>query len=58
MTLLSISLRPDEEIADDVRGLLGQILLADPASLKVMVRDDVVTLTGQLEQPDLVPVRG
>ena len=56
MTLLSISLRPDEEIADDVRGLLGQILLADPASLKVMVRGGVVTLTGQLEQPDLIPV--
>jgi len=28
VTLLSTSLRPDEEIADDVRGLLGQILLA------------------------------
>ena len=29
--LLSIFLRPDEEIADDVRAVFAEILLADPA---------------------------
>ena len=54
--LLSVFLRPDEELADDVRGLLGQILVADPANPKVVVNGGAVTLTGHVEQPDLIPV--
>jgi CBS domain-containing protein len=57
--LLSVFLRPDEEIAEDVRGVLADILFADPASVSVVVKGGVVTLTGdpsQLEERDLVPV--
>jgi CBS-domain-containing membrane protein len=57
--LLSVFLRPDEDIAREVREMLTQILLADPASVTVRVRNGVVALAGQLgfaEQHDLIPV--
>ena len=55
--LLSVFLRPDEDIAREVREMLTQILLADPASVTVRVRNGVVALAGQLgsaEQHDLI----
>ena len=57
--LLSVFLRPDEDIAQEVREMLTQILLADPASVTVRVRNGVVALAGQLgsaEQHDLIRV--
>jgi len=57
--LLSVFLRPDEDIAREVREMLTQILLADPASVTVRVRNGVVALAGQLgsaEQHDLIRV--
>ncbi len=57
--LLSIFLRPDEDIAREVREVLTQILLTDPASVTVRVHNGVVTLAGQpgsADQRDLIPV--
>jgi CBS domain-containing protein len=57
--LLSVFLRPDEEIAEDIRGVLADILFADPASVHVVVKGGVVTVSGdpgQLEERDLIPV--
>jgi len=57
--LLSVFLRPDEEIADDARGVLTEILFTDPATVKVAVKGGIVTLLGQRgepEQPDMIPV--
>jgi CBS domain-containing protein len=46
--LLSVFLRPDQDIAADVRQLLDELPLADPAGITVLVRHGVVTLTGAL----------
>jgi len=57
--LLSVFLRPDAQIADEVRELLTEILFADPATITVAVRRGVVTLLGQPGQQDhhdLIPV--
>lgn len=57
--LLSVFLRPDEQIASEARELLSEILFADPASTSVQVHQGVVTLTGQpatADQHDLIPV--
>ncbi|WP_187365856.1 CBS domain-containing protein [Trebonia kvetii] len=59
--LLTVFLRPDEDIAADVRRVLDEILLAGPGEADVSVRDGVVTLTGTLdpkagEHGDLIPV--
>lgn len=59
--LLAVFLRPDEDIAADVRRVLDEILLAGPGEADVSVRDGVVTLTGTLdpkagEHGDLIPV--
>jgi CBS domain-containing protein len=57
--LLSVFLRPDEDIAADVAGVFTDILLVDPATMTVTVKAGVVTLTGEpkpLEQPGLIPV--
>ncbi len=57
--LLSVFLRPDEDIAREVREMLTQILLADLSSVTVRVRNGVVVLAGQLgsaEQHDLIRV--
>jgi CBS domain-containing protein len=57
--LLSVFLRPDEDIAADVAGVFTDILLVDPATMTITVKAGVVTLTGEpkpLEQPSLMPV--
>jgi len=57
--LLRVFLRPDTLIAQQVRELLAEILLADPASVTVAVRGGVVTLAGQPrpeDQHDLIPI--
>jgi len=57
--LLTVFLRPDEQIAAEVRELLAEILFADPASVSVKVHEGVVVLTGKpetAERHDLVPV--
>jgi CBS domain-containing protein len=57
--LLSAFLRPDEDIAREVRDVLTRLLLADPASVSARVRNGIVTLQGQLgpaEQHDLIRV--
>jgi len=46
--LLKVFLRSDEQITADVAGALAAVLLLDPASVAVTVRDGVVTLTGEL----------
>jgi CBS domain-containing protein len=59
--LLAVFLRPDEDIAADVRAVLSEILLAEPGEADVAVRDGIVTLTGTLDPAtgahgDLIPV--
>jgi CBS domain-containing protein len=59
--LLAVFLRPDEDIAADVRQVLDEILLAAPGEADVAVRDGIVTLTGTLDPKtgihgDLIPV--
>lgn len=57
--LLSVFLRPDEDIAVDVRDLLDDVLHAVPAGVTPVVRGGVVVLTGALEtaeERELVPV--
>jgi CBS-domain-containing membrane protein len=57
--LLSVFLRPDEQVASEARELLSEILFADPGCTSVQVHQGVVTLTGQpatADQRDLIPV--
>jgi len=59
--LLSVFLRPDEDIAADVRAVLDEILAEGPDEAHVLVRDGIVTLTGTLDpnagpHGDLIPV--
>jgi CBS domain-containing protein len=58
--LLSVFLRPDEEIAADVRRVLDEFLLAEPGEADITVRNGVVTLTGTLtpagQHADLIPL--
>jgi CBS domain-containing protein len=57
--LLSVFLRPDEEVAADVRELLDDIVPVDPAAVTATVRDGVVILTGNPQTPEdskLIPV--
>ena len=59
--LLAVFLRPDEDIAADVRQVLNEILQAEPGEADVAVRDGIVTLTGTLDPAtgahgDLIPV--
>lgn len=44
--LLSVFLRPDDDIIHDVRQVLDEIPVTDPKDVIVMVRHGVVTLTG------------
>jgi CBS domain-containing protein len=51
--LLSIFLRPDDDIAHDARQVLSGLPLADPGDVIVAVRHGVVTLTGTIwPEPD------
>jgi CBS domain-containing protein len=59
--LLSVFLRPDAEIAADVRRVLDDFVLAEPEEADVTVHNGVVTLTGTLrpaagQHDDLIPV--
>ena len=47
--LLSVFLRPDTEIAHQVREILAEVLPGSPTDVKVAVRGGVVTLTGDQE---------
>jgi CBS domain-containing protein len=56
--LLGVFLRPDADVADDVRELSDDVLPSDPASVTAIVRHGVVVLTGSPEAPedrDLIP---
>jgi CBS domain-containing protein len=53
--LLRVFLRPDAEIGAEVHGVLTGVLLEDPQSVTVQVRDGVVTLRGSLREPELIP---
>jgi CBS domain-containing protein len=53
--LLRVFLRPDGEIGAEVHDVLIDVLLEDPRSVTVQVRDGVVTLRGSLGQPELIP---
>jgi CBS domain-containing protein len=48
--LLSVFLRPDEEIAAEVLAALTDVLLADPAAVRVRVGQGVVSLSGQVAE--------
>ncbi len=57
--LLSVFVRPDTDIADEVRAILTDMLLADPDQINVTVEQGIVILSGhlgELERPDLVSV--
>ncbi len=57
--LLRVFLRPDAEVADDVRDLLDDLLPSDPASVTATVHNGVVVLTGDPRAPEdrqLIPV--
>ncbi|HLK00626.1 MAG TPA: CBS domain-containing protein [Streptosporangiaceae bacterium] len=59
--LLSVFLRPDDEIAADAHRVLDEILLADPSRVGLTVKDGVVKVTGTIaaatgEHEQLVPV--
>jgi CBS domain-containing protein len=53
--LLRVFLRPDAEIGAEVHGVLTGVLLEDPHSVQVQVRDGVVTLRGSIHEPELIP---
>ncbi len=56
--LLSVFLRPDNQVAEHVRALLDDVLPADPGSVTATVRDGVVILTGHpesAEDRELIP---
>jgi CBS domain-containing protein len=54
--LLSVFLRSDDDIATEVRDVIGTILLEDGDTISVAVRHGVVTLSGALARKDLIPV--
>lgn len=59
--LLTVFLRPDEDIAADIRKVLDEILATDPAEAEVTVRNGIVTITGTLDPKtgphgDLIPL--
>ena len=53
--LLQVFLRPDTEITAEIQGVLTGVLLEDPQSVTVQVRDGLVTLRGSLREPELIP---
>jgi CBS domain-containing protein len=59
--LLGVFLRPDQDIAGDVREMLAQLPQADPGDVTITVRNGIVTLAGLLgsaEEHDLIRVAG
>jgi CBS-domain-containing membrane protein len=53
--LLRVFLRPDAEIGAEVHGVLTGVLLENPDSVTVRVRDGMVTLRGSMREPELIP---
>jgi osmotically-inducible protein OsmY len=47
--LLSVFLRPDAEIAHQIREILAEVLPGGPTGVEVTVTNGVVTLTGEPE---------
>ncbi|MGD0706623.1 MAG: CBS domain-containing protein [Trebonia sp.] len=59
--LISVFLRPDADIAADIRRVLDDVVLARPGEANVAVHNGIVTLTGTLDPKagvhgDLIPV--
>ncbi|HZD80558.1 MAG TPA: CBS domain-containing protein [Actinomycetota bacterium] len=55
--LLKVFLRDDAEIAAEIReDVIRRTLWIEPSSIRVMVRDGVVRLEGQIERRSLIPV--
>lgn len=55
--LLKVFLRDDHEIYDEItEDVIRRTLWIDPTTIRVVVRDGVVALDGQLERRSLVPV--
>jgi CBS domain-containing protein len=54
--LLRVYLRPDEDIAAEVSGVLADVLFLDPATVTVSAHDGLVTLTGPVGRPDVAEV--
>ncbi|MFF6995519.1 CBS domain-containing protein [Streptomyces sp. NPDC008313] len=55
--LLKVFLRPDEEIAEEVRReVVARLLPVPPGSIEVTVSDGVVRLTGQVRDTSVIPV--
>ncbi|HEY5836339.1 CBS domain-containing protein [Streptomyces sp.] len=54
--LLQVFLRTDEEIAGEVRSEVVRALFPGEPSVSVEVREGVVTLRGQILDPELIPV--
>ncbi|MEU8782428.1 CBS domain-containing protein [Streptomyces sp. NPDC048637] len=55
--LLKVFLRPDEDLAAEIRTeIIGRLFAASPDDLAVSVTDGVVTLSGTLRDPSLLPV--
>jgi CBS domain-containing protein len=52
--LLSVFLRPDAEIADEIGVVLASIMLADASGIAVTVSGGVATLTGELPADELI----
>lgn len=56
--LLRVFLRPDSDVAAEVRQVLVDVLLVDPNAITVTAHDGLVTLSGQVERADLVATAG
>ncbi|MEU1594809.1 CBS domain-containing protein [Streptomyces sp. NPDC005708] len=55
--LLKVFLRPDNDIADEIRRDIVDVLFPDPVEpVHVMVTEGVVTLTGKVPDATLIPV--
>lgn len=55
--LLKVFMRPDEDIAEDVRReVTSRLFLADLGTVRVAVSGGIVTLIGQISDTSLIPV--
>jgi CBS domain-containing protein len=55
--LLKVFLRPDQEIADEVRRDIVDVFFPDPVEhIQIMVGEGVVTLTGRVQDADQIPL--
>lgn len=56
--LLEVFLRPDEDMAAEVRKDVVHTLFPDEPGVRVHVHEGVVVLTGKVHEPRLIPVAG